>query len=234
MTLFFVEPIYAAIFAPPIGDEASTLFGRFCSNGGIGRHEGLKIPWLHGRAGSSPASSTNPQDDATCRLRILFYHAHQHPMTPLNLPPANLKIMEIDGLTKVFDPYRKKYVKLTPEEYVRQNFLAYLTNHLRYPYGLTAVEHEVVINNLRQRADIVVYDTSGHPLLIVECKAPDVEITQNDFDQALRYNTRLGVRLLVLTNGLRHYCALINQSDNGTNVTFLKEIPPYEPPSVKK
>lgn len=146
----------------------------------------------------------------------------------LNLPPAELKIVESEGMTKVLDPYRKRYVKLTPEEYVRQMFLRYMTNHLRYPLGLTAVEHEVVINNLKQRADIVVYDRGGSPMMIVECKAPHIAITQEVFNQALRYNTRLGVRYIVLTNGLRHYCAEISRGENGlTRAAFVKEIPIY-------
>ncbi len=141
----------------------------------------------------------------------------------LNLPPANLRIALNDGQRRVFDPYRKKFVALTPEEHVRQTFLAYLTNHLHYPLGLTAVEHLVVINGLRQRADVVIYDRQMHPHLIVECKAPSVPLTNETMSQALRYNMRLGVRYVVLTNGLRHYCAEIT---NG-NPRMLNEIPPY-------
>lgn len=143
----------------------------------------------------------------------------------LNLPPAELKIKESEGMTKVLDPYRKRYVKLTPEEYVRQMFLRYMTNQLNYPIGLTAVEHEVVINTLKQRADIVVYDREAKPLIIVECKAPHIEITQTVFNQALRYNTRLGVRYIVLTNGLNHYCAEISREGGKTKAKFMKEIP---------
>lgn len=145
-------------------------------------------------------------------------------MQQLNLPPAPLRIAEKEGLSKVFDPYRRKYVRLTPEEYVRQTFLNYLTNYMHFPLGLTAVEHMVVINNLRQRADIVVYDTQMKPLLIVECKAPTVKITQRTFDQALRYNTRLGVRYIVLTNGLQHYCAEVVSN---TEVYMLSQMPDY-------
>lgn len=146
-------------------------------------------------------------------------------MQQLNLPQADLRITTEDGLTKVFDPYRRKLVKLTPEEYVRQTFLAYLTNWLHYPAGRTAVEHLVKINTLRQRADIVVFDRLMQPYLVVECKAPSVPITQSVFEQALRYNTRLNVKYLIVTNGLQHFCADVADA---ANVVFLKNIPPYD------
>ncbi|MCQ2228295.1 MAG: type I restriction enzyme HsdR N-terminal domain-containing protein [Bacteroidales bacterium] len=145
-------------------------------------------------------------------------------MEQLNLPPADLKVIEDKGLVKVFDPYRKKYVKLTPEEYVRQSFLSFLAQHLHYPIALTAVEHLVEINGLKQRADIVIYDRTFRPYLIVECKAASVPITKEVFAQALRYNTRLGVRYVVVTNGLAHYCAEIADG----KAVFLKEVPVWK------
>jgi len=145
-------------------------------------------------------------------------------MEQLNLPPADLKLINDNGLVKVLDPYRKKYVKLTPEEYVRQSFLSFLTNNLSYPLALTAVEHLVEINGLKQRADIVIYDRSFRPYLIVECKATSVPITQEVFAQALRYNTRLGVKYLIVTNGLKHYCAEIADG----KAIFLKEVPVWK------
>lgn len=145
-------------------------------------------------------------------------------MEQLNLPPADLKIVDDKGMTKVFDPYRGKYVKLTPEEYVRQSFLSFLTNYCHYPLALTAVEHLVEINGLKQRADIVIYDRSYRPFLIVECKATSVPITENVFQQALRYNIKLGVRYLVVTNGLKHFCAEIKEG----RVQFLREVPAWE------
>lgn len=146
-------------------------------------------------------------------------------MQSLNLPSVELQIINEQGMTKVFDPYRKKFVKLTPEEHVRQTFLAFLTNHLHYPLGLTAVEHLVEINNLKQRADIVVYDRRLHPHLIVECKAPSVKITRQVFEQALRYNTQLSVQYLVVTNGLQHFCADVSDIKN---IKFLTQIPKWE------
>lgn len=142
----------------------------------------------------------------------------------LNLPHAELKLKEEAGLLKVYDNYRRKYVKLTPEEHVRQCFLSYMNNMLGYPQGLTAVEHLVVINGLRQRADIVVYDKALKPYLIVECKAPSVPITKEVFMQALRYNTQLGVRYVIVTNGMKHYCAEVMQ--DGT-MKMLEQMPQW-------
>lgn len=142
----------------------------------------------------------------------------------LNLPPASLKLIETKGITKVFDPCRRIYVKFTPEEYVRQSFLNYLIYSLDYPVGLTAVEHSIMINGQRQRADIVVFNIRMEPHLIVECKAPQITINQAVFNQALRYNTQLGVKYIVVTNGLRHFCAEI---DGPNSAHLLTEIPKY-------
>lgn len=142
----------------------------------------------------------------------------------LNLPPSTLKLIETDGITKVFDPCRRIYVKLTPEEYVRQSFLNYLTSSLDYPLGLTAIEYPIMINGQRQRADIVVFDRRMKPYLIVECKAPQIPINQAVFNQALRYNTQLGVRYLIVTNGLTHFCAEI---DGINSAHLLTQIPKY-------
>lgn len=142
----------------------------------------------------------------------------------LNLPPANLKLIETEGITKVFDPCRRIYVKLTPEEYVRQSFLNYLIYSLDYPLGLTAIEYSVTINGMRQRADIVIFNKRMEPHLIVECKAPQIAINQSVFNQALRYNTQLGVQYLVVTNGLVHFCAKI---DGANSAHMLPQIPKY-------
>lgn len=143
----------------------------------------------------------------------------------LNLPPTNLRTRtDARGRIDVFDPYRRRYVRLTPEEEVRQTFLNYLTNHLGYPAGLTAVEHSVEINGLHQRADIVIFDKMARPFMVVECKAPHIKITQDTFRQALRYNTQLGTRILVITNGMQHYCAQL--TDDG-GARMLSQIPPY-------
>lgn len=144
-------------------------------------------------------------------------------MEQLNLPTTNLNILVENEMTKVFDPCRKKYVKLTPEEYVRQSFLAYMITHLNYPSHLIATEALVCINGLRQRADIIVYNRNGNPHLIVECKATTVKLTENVMQQALRYNIRLNVQYIVVTNGIQHYCA---QIVNG-QCKFINSIPQW-------
>jgi len=143
----------------------------------------------------------------------------------LNLPIAVLKTKLVEGTTQVFDEVRKKYFKLTPEEWVRQNFIHYLNTEKKYPYGLMGVEKMVKYNNLQTRADIVLYNKEGKPNMIVECKAPYVKITQDSFNQIARYNLKLNALYLVVTNGMKHYCCKMDYEKN-TNC-FLEEIPEY-------
>ncbi|WP_439184074.1 type I restriction enzyme HsdR N-terminal domain-containing protein [Carboxylicivirga taeanensis] len=136
-------------------------------------------------------------------------------MQQLNLPPAQLRTRSTENRIQVFDEVRKKYVVLTPEEWVRQHFIHYLVKHLNYSPGLVAVEIPVKVNGLSQRADIVLYNKKGKPVVIVECKAPDVPVTRRVFNQAARYNTQLKVDYLIVTNGLQHYCArLLDEQGN--------------------
>lgn len=146
-------------------------------------------------------------------------------MDVLNLPQYNFTIKEVEGKKKILDKVRKKYVALTPEEWVRQHFVLFLIEELKYPASLMAIEAKVSINGLPQRADIVVYDRSRKPILIVECKAPKVKITKDVFDQAARYNINLRTNLLVVTNGMNHYCAAIGA--DGVSYQFLEKIPLY-------
>ena len=122
----------------------------------------------------------------------------------LNLPIAVLKTKLVEGTTQVFDVVRKKYFKLTPEEWVRQHFLHYLNSEKMYPFGLMGVEKMVKYNNKRTRADIVLYNKEGKPNMIVECKAPYVKITQDSFNQIARYNLKLNALYLVVTNGMKN------------------------------
>ncbi len=131
-------------------------------------------------------------------------------MQALNLPPVSLNIRNRSGKTCVFDIFRKRFVVLTPEEWVRQRFLRFLCEHKAYPLGLIVVEASLQYNRLAKRADAIVYGTSGKPLMIIECKAPDVKITQEVFDQVARYNFSFGVDYLAVTNGLQHYCVQRN------------------------
>ena len=145
-------------------------------------------------------------------------------MQALDFPPCSLKLLPVDGKTAAFDIIRKKYIVLTPEEWVRQHMVHYLIHHKHYPAGLTAVEHLVRINQLRQRADVVMYDRNRQPLLIVECKAPSVAITSGVFEQALRYNMVLGVRVVVVSNGMTHLAAKL---DGKGGFELMDHIPNY-------
>ena len=143
----------------------------------------------------------------------------------LNLPIAVLKTKLVEGTTQVFDVVRKKYFKLTPEEWVRQHFLHYLNSEKNYPFGLMGIEKMIKYNNKRTRADIVLYNKEGKPNMIVECKAPNVEITQDAFNQIARYNFNLRVEFLVVTNGMKHYCCKMDYKKNIN--CFLEEVPAF-------
>jgi type I site-specific restriction-modification system R (restriction) subunit len=116
------------------------------------------------------------------------------------------KTEEHEGKTFVFDPLRKRFVLLTSEEEVRQKMLFLLVEHLKVSAGLIAVEYSVKVNGMDKRADIVVFGSDGSPLMIVECKAPQVEVTPTVLDQALRYHSALHPRFLLLSNGIATYC----------------------------
>ena len=126
---------------------------------------------------------------------------------------------------QIFDVVRKKFVTLTPEEWVRQNFLVWLIQELNYPAGLIAVEKELKVNELKKRYDIVVYNLNQKPAMLVECKSSDVQISQKVFDQASRYNLTLKVPYLVVTNGITNYCCYIDIVNE--NYSFLENIPDY-------
>ena len=146
-------------------------------------------------------------------------------MPQLNLPNVILKIKLVKGITQVFDTVRKKYLVLTSEEWVRQHFIHYLNSEKKYPLGLMGVEKIVKYNGQSTRADIILYTNMGKPNMIVECKAPEVKITQDTFDQIAKYNFKLKVNFLVVTNGMQHFCCAIDYENNKIN--FLKEIPQY-------
>ncbi len=110
----------------------------------------------------------------------------------------------------IFDVIRKKFVSLTPEEWVRQHWIHYLIHHQKYPRSRIAVEMKIKLNGLTKRCDLVIFDKSGYPYLIVECKAPEVKITQKTFDQIARYNLTLNVKYLLVSNGNKHFCCAID------------------------
>jgi len=147
-------------------------------------------------------------------------------MQELNFPQFDIKIKKQDDKWFVFDIIRRKYVVLTPEEWVRQHALHYIIYDKKYPSGLIAVEKQLVINQTKRRFDIVVFNRKMLPEILVECKAPQVQIDQKTFDQANQYNWLLKAPYLFLTNGLKHYLCHINFEDN--NFNFLKELPDYQ------
>ncbi len=146
-------------------------------------------------------------------------------MAPLNLPVASLSIRQRGDKTLVFDRFRKRFVILTPEEWVRQHFLWWLCEEKGYPEGRISVEASLRYNNMARRADAIIFGGSGDPLMIIECKSATVRITQDVFDQVARYNAPFGVSYLVVTNGLVHYCCWRNGREE--QWYFLKEVPPY-------
>ena len=147
-------------------------------------------------------------------------------MLALNLPSFPLKITNREGKRYIFDTLRKKYVALTPEEWVRQHFTHYLLAYKGYPQGLLANEIQINLNGTRKRCDTVLYRRDLSALMIVEYKAPSVEITQAVFDQITRYNMVLKVDYLIVSNGLQHYCCRIDYEHN--SYTFLQDIPEYQ------
>jgi hypothetical protein len=147
-------------------------------------------------------------------------------MFELNLPPFDVKISSEGEKKRIFDVIRRRYVALTPEEWVRQHFVHFLAAEKGYPLTLMANEVQLKLNGMSRRCDTVVYDRTLTPRVIVEYKAPSVEITQKVFDQISRYNRVLRVDYLIVSNGLTHYCCRIDYASQG--YTFLPDIPTYE------
>lgn len=145
---------------------------------------------------------------------------------PLNLPQKQFNIKKSgDGRLRIFDRLRRKFVALTPEEWVRQNFVAFLIDDRGFPAGLMANEVSLTQNGISRRCDTLVSDRNGRPFVIVEYKAPTVAVTQNVFDQIVRYNMVFQARYLIVSNGLAHYCCSIDYATG--SYTFLEEIPHY-------
>jgi hypothetical protein len=147
-------------------------------------------------------------------------------MQPLNLPTYPFKIKSSENKYFIFDIVRKKYMVLTPEEWVRQHMIHYLISAKNYPISLIAVEKKVTVNKLTKRTDILVFNTKGTPHIIVECKAPSIKITQEAFDQIARYNLKLEANYLIVTNGLTHFYSFMDLKNEC--YVFLENIPNYE------
>jgi type I site-specific restriction-modification system R (restriction) subunit len=147
-------------------------------------------------------------------------------MQTLNLPVYDFRFNTKGARTCIFDSIRRRYVLLTPEEWVRQNFIQYLIREKNYPQSLMAVEKQISLNGKLFRFDLVVYNRNGLPLLVAEFKAPEVKITQEAFDQVVRYNYTLQVEHVVVTNGLQHFACQIDYRSN--SFSYLEEIPEFQ------
>lgn len=147
-------------------------------------------------------------------------------MYQLNLPPFDIKVKKIGDKPVVFDSLRRKYVALTPEEWVRQHFVNYLKIEKNYPFALIANEMQINLNGQKKRCDSVVFNNELQPLVIVEYKAPDVKITQQVFEQIVCYNIVLKVKYLIVSNGINHYCCRMDYENQ--TFLYLKEIPLYD------
>lgn len=147
-------------------------------------------------------------------------------MTRLNLPPFEIKLRGTKAQPQIFDILRKKYIALTPEEWVRQHFVHFLVEHKGYPTALMANEIQLKVGEKTLRADSILYSRDLKPRMIIEYKAPHIPITQKVFDQISIYNMLLHVDYLVVSNGLQHYICKMDYNDK--KYLFLEDIPDYE------
>lgn len=147
--------------------------------------------------------------------------------TKLNLPASAFDFREREGNTEILDTIRRQWVVLTPEEWVRQHMVRYLIDDLGYLAGLTAIEKGFDLNGIPYRADIVTCDRQGKAILAVECKAPEVKLSQKTFDQIGQYNKVIQARYLVVTNGLTHFCVSVDPALGGWE--RMERIPEYAP-----
>lgn len=154
-----------------------------------------------------------------CKVKVIK-------MYELNLPTFDFRLKKEQDFVCIYDVIRKKYVKLTPEEWVRQHVVHLLLEQKQYPSSLMNVEVGMEYQKMKRRADIVCYNSDGSVFLVTECKAPEVKITQEVFEQIAQYNILLKSRYLLVTNGLTHYACEIDVEHK--TYTFLKEIPNYK------
>lgn len=136
-----------------------------------------------------------------------------------------MRVIQEGNIRKVYDPLRDKFVALTPEELVRQQFTSWMRNKFNYPASMMSNEIGIKLNGTQRRCDTVVFGSDGAPLLIVEFKAPNVSITQDTFDQIVRYNMILRAKYLIVSNGMSHFCCVIDYVNNTYH--FIPQIPDY-------
>ena len=146
-------------------------------------------------------------------------------MQKLNFPTYSFRFKNSENKVSIFDEIRKKFILLTPEEWVRQHVVQFLLQDKKYPKSYINVEKLIKINNLSKRYDGVVFQPNGEIFLLIECKAPEVAISQQTFDQIARYNLVLKAKYLMVTNGLNHYFCQMDFKNE--KYVFLKELPEY-------
>ena len=147
-------------------------------------------------------------------------------MVKLNLPEFDYKLKKAEGKVWIFDVIRKKYIVLTPEEWVRQHFIHYLITEKKYPKALIRVEGGLSYNQLQKRSDIVIFGKDGNAWMIVECKAPNLLLSAMTLQQVSAYNASLKAKFISISNGLVHYCASTNWQSGKTEL--LKDFPEFE------
>ena len=146
-------------------------------------------------------------------------------MIAISFPPPDFKIMREGDKELIFDRFRKKYVALTPEEWVRQNFLNYLVKVLEYPASLIGIEKEIFLGEMKKRYDIVIYNRATQPWMLVECKEMNVPLTEHTMQQVIRYNMVIPATYLVITNGVNTFCGNYVAPENKWR--FLRELPAF-------
>ena len=147
-------------------------------------------------------------------------------MQKLNFPDYSFRFKNSENKVSIFDEIRKKFIILTPEEWVRQHTIQFLLQQKKYPKSYINAEKTITINGTTKRYDLVVFKPNGELFLLVECKAPEVTISQQTFDQIARYNLKLNADYLMVTNGLNHYFCEMNLEEE--KYIFLKELPEFQ------
>lgn len=145
---------------------------------------------------------------------------------PLNLPEYEHRFKREGKKTKIFDHVRKKFLVLTPEEWVRQNFIQFLIREKHYPASLISIEKGLKVNQISKRCDVLIHNSYGKAMLLVECKSPNVKLSSETYHQAAIYNLNFKLPFLIVTNGLQHFCSKINFADS--TYSFLEDIPDYD------
>jgi len=146
-------------------------------------------------------------------------------MYKLNLPEINPSLKKENGKVLIFDGIRKKYIVLTPEEWVRQHFIHYLIIELKYPKSLFRIEGALTYNKLQKRSDILVFDRNGKAWMLIECKSPTIKLNQKAFNQVAVYNMTIGAKYIAVTNGMAHFCFEAGQP--GVEPKFMEKFPEF-------